>query len=202
MRRNNLSILAFAATFLLGASAEAGPFTDDLSKCLVKSATAADHATLIQWMFSSVTLHPALQSMSTITADQRVTYNKSMAALYERLTFTDCRKEAIDALKNEGIASISTGFRVLAAIATRDIFGDPQVGQGLSELLSYYDKSKMSALYKDAGVPRAAGPGRRAHAGQRYRASQRNCTGQCASASQLGGHYRHSRTGIFAAPST
>jgi hypothetical protein len=44
----------------------AGRFADDMAKCLVKSTSEGDKAELMRWMFSSMSLHPDLASMSKI----------------------------------------------------------------------------------------------------------------------------------------
>jgi hypothetical protein len=49
----------------------AGPYTDDLSKCLVKATSADDQIIFMQWMFSAISLHPTVSGLTTITAEQR-----------------------------------------------------------------------------------------------------------------------------------
>jgi hypothetical protein len=158
MARKLMAVAATAAILVLGARAEAGVYTDDLSRCMVNSSTAEDHVVLVQWMFAAFTLHPALQSMSTLTAEQRDGFNKQVAALSERLMYTDCRAQLVAALKYEGTGAITAGFGVLGAVATRDLFGEPHVVNGMSGLDSYFDKAKQSALYKEAGVPEPKAP--------------------------------------------
>ncbi|SRR5579883_2632699 len=102
MNRRWAFVAAMLGGLLLGPRAEAGVYADDLTKCLVKSSNSEDHLIMIRWMFSAVTQHPALQSMSNVTPAQRDTYDKNMATLTERLVFGDCRKEALAGLKYEG----------------------------------------------------------------------------------------------------
>lgn len=158
MNRKRISILMFGAALLFGARAEAGVYADDLSKCLVKSASVDDHATLIRWMFGALSLHPALQSMTTITPEQRDTYNTQMAALYERLIYGDCHSEAVAGLKYEGTQALIAGFQVFGEVAARDLFSNPLVTQGLSGLAKHFNAAKSSALYKEAGVPEPSTP--------------------------------------------
>ena len=108
---------------------------------------------MIRWMFSSMTQHPALKSISTVTPAQRDIYNRDMATVIQRMMFSDCRKEAVAGLKYEGMPALAAGFQLLGQVAARDIFGSPQVAQGLAALGTAFDKTKISALYKEAGVP-------------------------------------------------
>jgi hypothetical protein len=147
------AVVAMTVGLLLGSRAEAGVYTDDLSRCLVKFTSADDQLVFVRWVFSALTQHPALQPMSTITPEQRDAYDKNVVALFERLTFGDCRKESIDGLKYEGPSVFAAGFRVLGEVAVRGMFGDPHVAQGMAVLGKYFDKAKMSALYHEAGVP-------------------------------------------------
>jgi hypothetical protein len=148
--------VAILATGIFSQTASAGPYTDDLSKCLVKSSTAGDQVSLVQWMFSAFALHPAVQPYASINQEQRSALNHKMADLTQRLLLEDCRKETIDALKYEGSGAMEAGFAVLGQAAARGLMGDPHVAQGLQGLSTYFDKDKMTQLSKDAGLPQKA----------------------------------------------
>lgn len=152
-----IRVIARTATFLTVLScnsfALAGVYTDDLSKCLVSSSSIADQSTLVQWIFSALALNPAVMPMSSVTAQQRDALNQKAEALDERLVFTDCHKEAVDALKYEGPSTFEAAFAVLGQVATRGLMSDPAVISGLNAMGSYTDKAKVAELYKDAGLP-------------------------------------------------
>src|SRR5262245_52491698 len=93
--------------------AAAGPFADDMAKCLVKSTSEADRADLMRWMFSSMSLHPDLTSMSKISAQTRNEVNTKAASLYSRLLFDSCKSETEEAVRNEGPQTIQYAFQVL-----------------------------------------------------------------------------------------
>lgn len=63
----------FMTTALLGATqiATAGPTVDQLSDCLMKSTTATDKTTVLQWTFVALGNHPDLKAFSNVTATQR-----------------------------------------------------------------------------------------------------------------------------------
>ena len=158
MSRKFSAIAAVFLCLLLAPRAEAGIYGDELAKCMVRSSTADDHVTLMRWIFSALAQHPALQSMSTVTPQQRETSDRELAALIQRLVFTDCRKQAVEGLKYEGSPALTTGFSVLGQVATRDIFNDQHVAKGLATLGLFLDKGKVAALYKEAGVPQPQPP--------------------------------------------
>ena len=135
--------------------AQAGVYTDDLSKCLVKSSNGADRLVLVQWIFSGLSLHPAVQPLVSITTEQRDAFNERVAALFSRLLVDDCRKEAVDALKNEGSAAFDASFQVLGQVASRDLMTEPHVATGLSGQIAYYlaKNEKLASLLKAAGIP-------------------------------------------------
>lgn len=65
MKRTCLPFLLLA--LLTVGSAHAGPYSDDLGKCLVASTTAADKGALVKWMFATAALHPAVKSVASVT---------------------------------------------------------------------------------------------------------------------------------------
>ena len=64
----NMSLIL---VFILGfyGVAQAGPFTDEMSKCLVRNTSEADKTLFIQWIYAAMSSHPAVQSMSKISPE-------------------------------------------------------------------------------------------------------------------------------------
>ena len=151
---NSLRTLATAAMLAssLAAmnSAVAGPYTDDLSKCLVRATTEQQKAVLVEWVFSIAALHPSVKPLSSVSDAQRTDLNKGVAALFTTLLTDTCRKETQDAVKYEGPAAIQTSFGLLGQVAMTDLFSDPSVTQGLGAFTQYLDKAKFDAVFKPA----------------------------------------------------
>jgi len=146
-------LLALMLFGMCSLSAKAGVYTDDLSKCLVKSTSTNDRVLLVRWMFAMLALHPAVQPLSSVTAAQRDDASKTAAGLFARLLTADCRKEAVNALKYEGVAAIGASFQVLGQVASRDLMTDPNVSKGMHQLGTDLDgDQKLKDLLKDAGV--------------------------------------------------
>jgi hypothetical protein len=155
-RGRRLRSILLIAMMLLGlctVSARAGVYTDDLSKCLVKSTNTNDRVVLVRWMFAMLSLHPAVRSFVSVPDAQRDTATKTAAELFARLLTADCRKETVNALKYEGVAAIGASFQVLGQVASRDLMTDANVAKGMKQLGTELDgNQKLKDLLKDAGV--------------------------------------------------
>jgi len=152
VNRRTIGVVLILSLAMLWApvSFAAGPYTDELSKCLVKSTTDADKTLLVQWMFAMATLHPAVKSMSAMSAAQRTKISRDTAGVMEHLLTVSCRPEALQALKYEGNGAIEASFNVLGQVAARELFANPQVAVGVSELGKFVDEDKLKkALQAD-----------------------------------------------------
>jgi hypothetical protein len=142
-----------------GPGARAGVYSDDLTKCLVQSSSSADHTVLVQWMFAALSLHPAVQPMSSVTPQQRDEANKKVEALFSRLLTHDCHTQAVNALKYEGTSAVGTSFRVLGQVAARDLMSDQNVEKGMGGLgVLFAADEKFRTLLKEAGVGQPDSP--------------------------------------------
>jgi len=126
--------------------ATAGPFADDMAKCLVKSASEADRADLSRWIFLAIAAHPSVASMSQISAQQRDAINTKASQLFNRLLFESCKSETEDAVKNEGLQTIEYAFGILGQVATRGLFTDPHVSEAMQALQKGLDSEKVKHL--------------------------------------------------------
>lgn len=142
------AILAAVAVTLLCTSrfAAAGPFADDMAKCLVNSTSPQDRTVLVKWIFSIIALHPDLSAMSSVSAKQRDDISRSAGALFQRLLVESCRSQTQLALQNEGQQTIQYAFQVLGQVATTGLFSDPHVAEGTKDLAKYLDEEKLKAL--------------------------------------------------------
>lgn len=137
----SVSIVAISA-----ASAYAGPYTDQLSRCLVDSTSPRDRVALVRWMFSAAALHPAVKSIASVSTKQLEEANKSTAELFMRLLTDACKKEAQKALKYEGQVTIEASFQVLGQVAGKELFSSPEVSAAMSGLEKHLDEKKLKSL--------------------------------------------------------
>ena len=139
-------VCSFAFVAVSASSAYAGPYTDELSKCLVDSTSVRDRAALVRWMFAAISLHPAVKSLASVSKEQLEEANKGMAELSMKLLTDSCRSETKKALKYEGAVTIEASFNVLGQVAGRELFADSEVSAGISNLDKYFDKNELKSL--------------------------------------------------------
>ena len=127
-----------------------GPFADDMAKCLVRSATPADKSVLVRWLFAFMTLHPEVKQFSTVADAQRSELNKSMGDLVVTLLADRCQAETREAIKNEGMGVIESGFTLLGQVAAQEMFAHPEVANGLADFGKAIDGEKLKKLLDSA----------------------------------------------------
>jgi hypothetical protein len=140
-----------SAAFLacaLNSSAIAGPYGDELAKCLVRSTGAADKTALVQWMFAMASLHPQVKSMAAISPERRSEATMKAAQMAQRLLTQACVNEARAALKSEGQSALEQSFNVLGQVAARELFADPNVAGGIAEFEKYIDAQALERALK------------------------------------------------------
>lgn len=144
--------LALAAGLALTPAATAGMYSDQLGTCLTTKASPDDQTLLMKWMFSAMTLHPAIQSMGSISIspEQRAETDKAMGETFVRLLTVDCRAESVAAIKNEGPQSLASAFQTLGQIAGAGLMTAPEVAAGMSGVEANIDTAKLAELAQEA----------------------------------------------------
>jgi hypothetical protein len=136
----------FSLALLASQSALAGPYSDEMAKCLVTSTSEADKNFLVKWMFAAASLHPAVKSISSISDAQRNEMNVKTAKLFERLLTESCKSQVQQAIKYEGQSTIESAFQVLGQVAARGLFSDPSVNGFIAQLGNHIDKQKLEGV--------------------------------------------------------
>jgi hypothetical protein len=145
MKTIKTMIVFFFLLFLLGSVkvSFAGPYADDLSRCIVESTTTEDRIALVKWIFIAFGFHPAVKKMVMVSKDQLEEANKQTAELYMKLLTETCKEKAQKALKYEGQIAIVTSFQVLMQVAGQEMFSNPEVADGVSGFEKYINKEKL-----------------------------------------------------------
>ena len=136
----------FFLVSLLSIKVSAGPYTNDLAKCLVLSTSEADKNNLVKWMFAAISSHPEVESMISISQTQREELNQNTANLFMRLLTESCRLETEQALKYEGQSTLEASFRVLGEVAARGLMSHPDVINYMAGLDKYIDAEKLKSV--------------------------------------------------------
>jgi hypothetical protein len=157
MVRLGLSAIALLATAVYAPEALAGPYANDIAKCFVQSSSIDDKTVFVKWMFAELSLNPSVQSLSSITDEQRDALTRKAVEYYQRLLFVDCRQPTVDALKYEGPGALVFGFSIIGQVAARELMNNPKTQAGMAAMSAAVDKEKLAELLKDAGLPAPAG---------------------------------------------
>lgn len=134
---------------LLAPAASAGPFTDDLARCLVSQTTAGDRTNLVRWLFAAISKHPAVATMSSVSDPDIERSTADVGALMMRLLTDSCRDRAKSAIKYEGPAAIQLSFQVLGQAAAAETFSNPEVAKVMAGLQKHADSKKLEALTQE-----------------------------------------------------
>lgn len=127
----------------LSLPAHAGLYADDLSRCLVEKTTTEDKNTLVRWIISTTTLHPAVAAMASVSDETRAHINRDTARIFERLLTESCLAQTRQAVRVEGAAAIQTGFQTLGQVAMAELFAHPKVAAALGKLDSHIDTDRL-----------------------------------------------------------
>jgi len=144
------ALFAMLLACSLAAPAHAGPKSEALGQCLVKSSTTQDQLVLVRWMFSAMVQHPELKELSRLDDAQREKIDADVAASIQRLITRDCRPQARAVIQEEGMIAFQSAFEVFGRVAAQSIFGHPAVNAAMGGLDKHFDSKEMAkALMSD-----------------------------------------------------
>jgi hypothetical protein len=146
MHMSKLLLLTGALT-VTAQVAMAGPAVDQLSDCLMKSTTATDKTTVLQWTFVALSTHPDLQSFSHVTAEQKQQLDKNLAQVLQRIIVEQCSAQTKAVIQAEGLEAIGDSFQQLGRTTGEEILKNPEVNQQLKGLVRYIDISKVATTF-------------------------------------------------------
>lgn len=146
----NQTILHYAKSVLLVGAllgttqfAVAGQAVDQLSECLVKSTTAADKTTVLQWTFTALAQHPELKAFSQVSEAQKTQLDQKIAQTLQRILTEQCSAQAQAVIKSEGLQAVGDSFQELGSITGEEILKTPEIKQQLNGVLKYIDLNKL-----------------------------------------------------------
>ncbi|WP_168416672.1 hypothetical protein [Acinetobacter indicus] len=137
------------AIALLGCSqvSTAGPAVDQLSDCLMKSTTATDKTTVLQWTFVALGNHPDLKAFSNVTATQKETLDRNLATVLQRILVEQCPTQTKAVIQAEGVQAVGESFQELGRVTGEEILKNPEIKSQLNGVLKYIDMSKLVTTF-------------------------------------------------------
>ncbi|EZQ02395.1 signal peptide protein [Acinetobacter sp. Ver3] len=138
-----------ASALIMGVStfSNAGAAVDQLSDCLVKSTTAADKTTVLQWTYSALSTHPDLKGFSNVSAEQRTALDQKLAQVLQRVIVEQCSTQTKAVIQAEGIQAVGESFQALGRSAGEEIIKNPEVNNQLKGVVRYIDLNKLVATF-------------------------------------------------------
>ena len=150
MRKKILYIFT-VLTFLLNISYKpifAGPFADEMAKCLVTSTNKRDRTKLIKWIFRVYGDHPEVTYMVDLSDREKNVIDKDVANIFTRLLSEDCIDETKKALDYEGDKVMFNAFQILGQVASKGIVENPDVMKSINKFVELIDYEKLDYLGK------------------------------------------------------
>lgn len=143
-------IILILLCFVTSTPAISGEHANVLSQCLVSNTSEEDKAVMARWVFSTLSQHPSIGSMSTLTKDATTIADQNMAKLVEEFMYNKCKIQVKNALQNEGPQAIELSIRQYAQVTGQEILQDPSITNNLTNLAQHLDLMKLfQALMTD-----------------------------------------------------
>ena len=151
-RSLNISIYATAimkkialciASILFTASCWAGPYGDDLKRCLVESTSKRDNIVLVRWMSKALLAHPEVKDLAVISNAKAVQIDKDFARYVERLLGENCGAPFANVMRYENPDAIRGSFEFLGQVATKEMVDNGQVQEAVTGVLKQLDMEKI-----------------------------------------------------------
>lgn len=134
-------IAALTASVALMPIAQAGP-VENFSNCLISSTSEKDRLDLIRWIYGAMSVHPAIEDMSNVSAAAKEDNNKNLANVFERLMVKDCKTEfRALALSGNAEEGIEAAFAYLGEVAMMDLMQNNAVLESLEAYTEYLDEA-------------------------------------------------------------
>jgi len=151
-----LKVMLFLALIVMATTANAGPFTDEMSKCLVRSTSEADKTLLIKWIFAAMATHPDVESLSSVTPEMGEQLNKETGKLVMRLLTRSCKTETRQAVEFEGEDTFKASFGVLGQVAMQGLMANGEVSNYFSGFEKHLDAKELQRAFAKKPVQPAA----------------------------------------------
>lgn len=130
-------------------AALAGPFSDELSRCIVGKTSAADKIILARWFTVVYAAHPSLYGVIAVDPSQLESIDRDLAALFMRLITVDCLSEARMAISTEGNSAIEASFNVLGQAAALELVQNSEVNVALMRFGNYVDAAALEQAFPE-----------------------------------------------------
>jgi len=136
--------IAFALTcMLLAAQCWAGPYSDDLKRCLVESTSKRDNIILVRWLSKALLAHPEVKDLAVIPNAKALQIDKDFARYIERLLGENCSSQFASVMRYEDPDAIRQSFEFLGQVAMKELMDNAQVKEAVTGVFKQLDMEKL-----------------------------------------------------------
>jgi len=143
-----LASLLLSLAILAPQAATAGPAATALGECLKDNTSGKDRKDLARWVFISMSAHPDMRSLATVSQDAQLDSDKRMAAVLTRLLSETCPTQTRAAVEQEGQPGLFNSFKVLGEVAMLELMSNPEVTKTISGYVQHVDMAKLEKVLK------------------------------------------------------
>ena len=136
-------VILLIASVLFTASCWAGPYGDDLKKCLVESTSKRDNIVLVRWLSKALLAHPEVKDLAVIPNAKAVQIDKDFARYVERLLGENCSAQFANVIRYEDQDAIRKSFEFLGQVAMKELMDNAQVQEAVPGVLKQLDMEKL-----------------------------------------------------------
>ena len=145
-----ISYLFLIFVVIFSNKVSAGPFTDNLTRCILVSTDEDDYTKLVNWIFRVVAEHPDIKSDvgDVYSKNQKIMADVNLAEVFTKLLTRECRTESIQAFKYEQDIALFESFKMLGEISMQKMMEDPAVSKSVEEFTKYMDEKAIEELFE------------------------------------------------------
>jgi hypothetical protein len=136
-------LVFFIACVLSVAHCWAGPYNDDLKKCLVESTSKRDNIVLVRWLSKALLAHPEVKELAVISSAKALQIDKDFARYIERLLGENCSAQFASVMRYEDPDAIRKSFEFLGQVAMKELMDNAQVQEAVTGVLKQLDMEKL-----------------------------------------------------------
>ncbi|HLK26747.1 MAG TPA: hypothetical protein VKT30_18990 [Caulobacteraceae bacterium] len=148
--RRFIAAPAFAVAVAAATSAFAGPASEALGKCVADSSSRADRMLFVRWFVAALSADPDVRSGAPAAPEVRERLTRETADIVQRLVTTDCREQAVAALREDGLSAVASASETFGRSMAAELVSNPAVARAVYQLAAQMDQSQLETLLEDS----------------------------------------------------
>lgn len=139
----NIKSVLFALLLASSTPSMAGPYVDELKKCLVESSSPRDMSNLVKWVARAISAHPNLGDLYAISENKKTEIDKSFAKYVERILLDSCKYQTLNLMRYENTDGLRVAFEFLGQVAMQQLMEDRNVTFAIGSFVNHIDTQRL-----------------------------------------------------------